>query len=65
MDTVIKFDIKTYGSAMAPFYTVLAQWVGALLSAVFLKVKIRKEHEPGKPGVCTKDFSADTVCSSS
>ena len=46
MDTVIKFDIKTYGSAMAPFYTVLAQWVGALLSAVFLKVKIRKEHEP-------------------
>lgn len=46
MDTVVKFDIKTYGSAMAPFYTVLAQWVGALLSAVFLKVKIRKEHEP-------------------
>lgn len=46
MDTVVKFNIETYGSAMAPFYTVLAQWVGALLSAVFLKVKIHKEHEP-------------------
>ena len=46
MDTVIKYEIETYGSAMAPFYTVLAQWVGALLSAVFLKVKIRKEDEP-------------------
>ncbi len=46
MDTVIKYEIETYGSAMAPFYTVLAQWVGALLNAVFLKVKIRKEDEP-------------------
>ncbi len=46
MDTVIKYEVATYGSAMAPFYTVLAQWVGALLSAVFLKVKIRAEDEP-------------------
>ena len=46
MDTVIKYEIATYGSAMAPFYTVLAQWVGALLNAVFLKVKIRREDEP-------------------
>lgn len=46
MDTVIKYEIETYGSAMAPFYTVLAQWVGALLNAVFLKVKIRAEDEP-------------------
>ena len=46
MDTVIKYEIETYGSAMAPFYTVLAQWVGALLSAVFLKVKIRAQDAP-------------------
>ncbi len=46
MDTVIKYEIETYGSAMAPFYTVLAQWVGALLNAVFLKVRLRKEDEP-------------------
>lgn len=46
MDTVTKYEIATYGSAMAPFYTVLAQWVGALLSAVFLKVKLRSEDEP-------------------
>ena len=46
MDTVIKYEIETYGSAMAPLYTVLAQWVGALLSAVFLKVKIRAQDAP-------------------
>lgn len=46
MDTVIKYEIATYGSAMAPFYTVLAQWVGALLNAVFLKVRLRAEDEP-------------------
>ena len=46
MNTVIKYEIATYGSAMSPFYTVLAQWVGALLCAVLLKVKLRKEDEP-------------------
>lgn len=46
MDTVVKYKIETYGSAMSPFYTVLAQWVGALLCAVFLKVKIRAEDTP-------------------
>ena len=46
MDTVIKYEIATYGSAMAPFYTVLAQWVGALLNAVFLKVRLRAGDEP-------------------
>ncbi len=42
MKTEVIWPIETYGSAMAPFYTVLAQWVGALLTAVLIKVKLRR-----------------------
>lgn len=42
MDTEVLWPIENYGSSMAPFYTVLAQWVGALLTAVLIKVKVRK-----------------------
>ncbi len=45
MDTEVMWPIENYGSAMAPFYTVLAQWVGALLTAVLIKVKIRKRDD--------------------
>ena len=31
---------------MAPFYTVLAQWVGALFCAVLLKTRMRPEDKP-------------------
>ena len=37
--------MREYGSAMAPFYTVLAQWVGALLAAVLLKVRIKRPEQ--------------------
>ena len=48
MRTEVIWPIETYGSAMAPFYTVLAQWVGSLLTAVLIKVKIRKKNDlPG------------------
>ena len=30
---------------MAPFYTVLAQWVGALLTAVLIKVRVKKRDD--------------------
>lgn len=46
METVIQYEVENYGSAMAPFYTVLAQWVGALLCATLLKVKLRAEDVP-------------------
>ncbi len=41
------FPIPNYGSAMAPFYTTLAIWVGAftLLSLLSIKVKPLKENE--------------------
>ena len=48
MDTQVLYEVREYGSAMAPFYTVLAQWVGALLAAVLLKVRIKHpEQYPG------------------
>ena len=48
MNTQVLFEVREYGSAMAPFYTVLAQWVGALLAAVLLKVRIKHpEQYPG------------------
>lgn len=36
----------SYGSQMAPFYTMLAQWVGALFSAVLIKTRLRWEDRP-------------------
>ena len=43
IDTVPVYPIVNYGSAMTPFYTVLALWVGALLLTALIKVKA----EPG------------------
>ncbi|MEY8349872.1 YhgE/Pip domain-containing protein [Bacillus cereus] len=37
------FAMPNYGSAMSPFYTVLALWVGALLMVSLLTVEV---HEP-------------------
>lgn len=34
------YPIATYGSAMAPFYTVLAIWVGALILVALIHVKV-------------------------
>lgn len=38
----------SYGSQMAPFYTMLAQWVGALFCAVLLKTPLRREELSGR-----------------
>ena len=45
MDKEVFWSIENYGSSMAPFYTVLAQWVGALLTAVLIKVRIKKRED--------------------
>lgn len=44
MKTEVIWPISTYGSAMAPFYTVLAQWVGSLLTAVIIKVRLKRKN---------------------
>ena len=36
----------SYGSQMSPFYTMLAQWVGALFCAVLIKTPLRREDIP-------------------
>jgi putative membrane protein len=45
METVPIFEIATYGSAMAPFYTVLALWVGALIMSALIHVKVETAGE--------------------
>lgn len=45
MDTEVIYPVSEYGSAMSPFYTVLAQWVGALLTAVLIKVGIKNKEQ--------------------
>ena len=45
MDTVKLYDTGNYGSAMSPFYTVLAIWVGALILVALIKVKVRDVPE--------------------
>lgn len=37
------FPLPNYGSAMSPFYTVLALWVGALLMVSLLTVEVHEE----------------------
>ena len=40
LNTEITYEIGDYGSAMAPFYTVLALFVGSLLAAVMIRVPV-------------------------
>lgn len=45
IDTVQVYPIENYGSAMTPFYTVLALWVGALLLTALIKVKAEPKEK--------------------
>lgn len=45
METETMYEISNYGSAMAPFYTVLALWVGALILVALIHVKVIPEPE--------------------
>lgn len=49
MNTVEVYAISNYGSAMAPFYTVLALWVGALILVALIHVKVKDSED--LPGV--------------
>lgn len=40
LETKRVFEINNYGSQMAPFYTVLAVWVGALILAAIIHTKV-------------------------
>lgn len=45
LDKKIMFPVANYGSAMAPFYTVLSIWVGAIVLAAMLKVNLTEERK--------------------
>lgn len=45
LDKKVIFPVANYGSAMAPFYTVLSIWVGAIVLAAMLKVNLTEERK--------------------
>ena len=47
VDRIALYPIANYGSAMAPFYTILSIWVGAIILVAMLKVSI-SDHEKSK-----------------
>ena len=48
MNTEEVYPIRNFGSVMAPFYLVIAQWIGAMFAAVMIHVQVkRREDELG------------------
>lgn len=45
LDTTAMYPVENYGSAMAPFYSVLAIWVGAIVLVAMLKVTLDEERK--------------------
>ncbi len=45
IDTVEVYPIENYGSAMSPFYTILAIWVGALILVAIMHVKVEPDQK--------------------
>lgn len=41
------YSIENYGSAMAPFYSTLAIWVGAIILTALFKTKVKNKKEIG------------------
>ena len=38
------YPIKNFGSVMTPFYTVIAQWIGAMFAAVMIRVHVKRRE---------------------
>lgn len=45
MKTKEIYPIENFGSVMAPFYTVIAQWIGALFAAVMIRVQVKRRDD--------------------
>ena len=45
LDKTTIYPVANYGSGMAPFYTVLSIWVGAIVLAAMLKVNLTEERK--------------------
>ncbi len=46
MESVAVYPVENYGSAVAPFYTTLSIWVGVIIMAAIIKVKVDREKYP-------------------
>lgn len=52
MESVAVYPVENYGSAVAPFYTTLSIWVGVIIMAAIIKVKVdRKKYPKASPTV--------------
>lgn len=49
VDRTAVFPVAGFGAAMAPLYTILALWVGALLMTVTIRVDVNSNTLPGTP----------------
>ena len=49
VDRIPVFPVASFGAAMAPLYTILALWVGALLMTVTIRVDVNGETLPDRP----------------
>lgn len=49
LNRVAVFPVANFGSAMAPLYTMLALWVGALLMSVSIQVGVHRDTLPDEP----------------
>src|SRR5690606_13144687 len=49
VDRTAVFPIVSFGAGMAPLYTVLALWVGALLMTVVIRVDVNADTLPDRP----------------
>ena len=50
MDTQTIYPVRNFGSMMAPFYTILSQWVIALFAAVLINARTRrKDNDLAEP----------------
>ena len=45
MNTNVMYKVDNYGSAMAPFYSTLAIWVGGIVLVAMLKVTVEEERK--------------------
>ena len=41
------YEIENYGSAMAPFYSTLAIWVGGVVLVAILKTNVKNKNQLG------------------
>jgi len=53
VDRTAVFPVAGFGAAMAPLYTILALWVGALLMTVTIRVDVNDNTLPGAPALTT------------